>query len=263
MAQEKELASNLLDQVFALWINPEVSRRKESGSLEQKFALSAAQVVIHVDSPIEVRLNNEIKGLLKAKASRPIAKGEAIRNPDFSEILDFELVTPDDNAGHVTVILHRGLWFIKFDFLYNKSRIREALVVAREFIESAKASLDRKHMHAFSEALFGATELLAKAMLLKMPDEKILKAKTHSFVGSGLNRQAKVRDSIREYAKLLNQLTRLRSSARYLNAPLSLDPGSATQMLSTAESMYEELSSELPDRLLDADAVTQETARKM
>jgi hypothetical protein len=50
------------------------------------------------------------------------------------------------------------------------------------------------------------------------------------------------------YVQLLNRLTNLRGSARYLDKDFSLSPNEAKDMLDTAEDMLETLRNTAPER---------------
>ena len=74
-------------QAFDLWFNPEIERRREAGLLPEKFVLFAAQVVIDPDRKAPaVRLNEEVRGMFKAKPARRVGKGEMVLLSDIKEL---------------------------------------------------------------------------------------------------------------------------------------------------------------------------------
>jgi hypothetical protein len=103
-------------------------------------------------------------------------------------------------------------------------------------------------MRAFAENLFGATELMAKGLLLMLPDKNILRSKKHEYLSSQYNWWGKMGSADPRYVNLLNRLSNLRGSARYLDKDFSLSQDEAKEMLNTAEDMYETLRNSTPQR---------------
>src|SRR6202030_1175276 len=97
---------------------PEMERRGAAGRLPNHFNLWAAQIVFEVDAPVTVRFNEEIRATMMVRATRSVAKGEAVSFADFSEIVSIELTHNDPNAGHITIMLHQGSWFITWNTRY-------------------------------------------------------------------------------------------------------------------------------------------------
>ena len=54
-----DAGERLLKQALDLWINPEIERRRKDGRIPRGFAIKAAQVIMNVGKPLEVRLNEE------------------------------------------------------------------------------------------------------------------------------------------------------------------------------------------------------------
>ena len=59
-------------QAFALWINPEIERRKAAGLIGETFSLSTAQVLFGDEGPPIVRLNEEVRGKLLVGVARDV-----------------------------------------------------------------------------------------------------------------------------------------------------------------------------------------------
>lgn len=239
-----------MQQAFDLWINPEIERRRQAGRLPDGFTLYAAQVVMDLDTAAPtVRLNEEIKVVLKVRTTRPIKKGERVAAKDFSDIEDVELTDLDPNAVHLTMVLHNGVWVLKFDFRYNAARVRETIDTAREFLDCATFSLEKGNFRSFVENLFGSAELMAKGLLLMHPDKSILAGKKHKLIASKFNRWGKLGNTDPRYVQLLNQLFALRPRARYLQKSLALKMDQAKPMLAVAEHMFETLNGTAPRRI--------------
>jgi hypothetical protein len=81
-----------------------------------------------------------------------------------------------------------------------------------------------------------------------LPDEKILSSKRHDYVASHYNRWGKLGNTDPRYVGLLNQLGRLRSSARYVSGDVTLSVSEMNDMLAVAEEMFSKLSVQAPTR---------------
>jgi uncharacterized protein (UPF0332 family) len=246
---DEEFIQNLMQQVHELWINPEIERRREAGRLPNDFAIRSAQVIMNLDADApEVRFNEEVKVLAEAEWAREVEYGEDVTEADVDSIRELVLTDHDPNAGHLTMVLFKGRWIIAFDFRYNATRVAATLGAAREFLDGATFALDQHHMRHFVDTLFSATELMAKGMLLMNADKDLLKSKKHEIIRNKFNLTAKWRHTDPRYVKLLNRLQDLRGSARYLDKDFTLSTEEASDMLGTAEDMFEALSNSAPKR---------------
>ena len=246
---DEEFIQNLMQQVHELWINPEIERRREAGRLPNDFAIRSAQVIMNLDADApEVRFNEEVKVLAEAEWAREVEYGEDVTEADVDSIRELVLTDHDPNAGHLTMVLFKGRWIIAFDFRYNATRVAATLNAAREFLDGATFALDQHHMRHFVDTLFSATELMAKGMLLMNADKDLLKSKKHEIIRNKFNLTGKWGHTDPRYVKLLNRLQDLRGSARYLDKDFTLSIEEASDMLSTAEDMFEALSNSAPKR---------------
>ena len=170
MQFSKEFNDNFFKNISELYIDPEIERRKQAGTLPDDFALYAVQVIMNHDGPIEVRFNNEVNACVVGTFAKPVRDGEEVSISDLETITDVELTHRDPNAGHVTLLIHNGSWIGRFDFRYNATRSRNHLSTAREFLDAANVSLARRHLRAMLDNLFSATEVMAKGALLLHDD---------------------------------------------------------------------------------------------
>jgi uncharacterized protein (UPF0332 family) len=239
-----------LQQVFELWVMPEVQRRQSAGQLPPNFQLWQAQVVFEVNAPVKVRLNNEVRSMMTVRVTRAVAKGEAVGMSDFSEIVSIELTENDPNAGHITIIAHQGIWYLTWDTRYNAQRIATTITTAREFIESAQDNLKAvpPRVRPFTENLFSAVELLAKAVLLQLPDKKILSSKTHGIIKSSFNQWSNLGNIEPDFASLLNELEQMRAPARYSLDEWKLPVEKAQSLLVRTEKMLADVTLRTPSR---------------
>lgn len=246
---DEELGQSLMRQALDFWINPELERRRQAGSLSDNFVLTRAQIIMNVDADApEVRLNEEIKAVGRFRAARAIEAGEEIAEDDVEDLEDIILTDQDPNAGHLTMMLFKGRWLLAFDFRYNAARVEATMDAAREFLEVASLAFENGHMRAFVDNLFSAAELVAKGHLLLDPDETLLKTKKHTVISSRFNQERNLGNVEPRFVELFNELRNLRGSARYLDKDFSLSPQEAEEMLGTAKDMLETVQRTMPPR---------------
>lgn len=243
----REFQDTFVQHIFDLWIKPEIRMRQEKSLLPDPYSFYAAQVIMNHDLPTEVRFDEEVHAVVRGKLQKPSTKGQQIALDELESLEEIALTDIDSNAGHMTIIAHRGRWIIRFDFRYNAARSRDHIKAAREFLDAAISSLEREHLRPFVDNLFSAVELLAKATLL-LHDEDMLTIKKHGVVHSKYNLWGKLGNTDARYTKLLNCLSKLRGPSRYLNKDLTLTLEEAKKMLAVAENMYIDVDTIAPKR---------------
>jgi hypothetical protein len=186
MQFSNEFNDNFFKHISELYIDPEIDRRKQAGSLSDDFALYAVQVIRNHEGPVEVRFNNEVSAYVVGTFAKPVSNGDEVSISELETITDVELTDRDPNAGHVTLLIHNGSWVGRFDLRYNASRSRDHLSTAREFLDAASVSLAKGHLRSMLDNLFSATELMAKGVLL-LHDESMLSSKKHCRVSTRFN----------------------------------------------------------------------------
>jgi uncharacterized protein (UPF0332 family) len=236
---DKEVSERAFKQFLDLWILPEVERRRRAKLIPKNFVLNRAQVLMFADGRGNiVRLNEEVRAVVQAKATRAIRRGESVFENDISDIVGLELTDQDDpNAGHFTAILLRGVWVIVWDFRYNKGMARERANAAKEFLEVAKICFEKKLLRACVDNLFSAIELLASAQLLMIPDLKYTKKQTHNYTQTKYNAFVSVGNYKVDYKTALNKLSSLRDKARYLEQSFAINPEELGKYLEIAIDM--------------------------
>ncbi|MBE7519269.1 MAG: HEPN domain-containing protein [Thermoflexaceae bacterium] len=237
--RDREMGEAIFRQAFDLWINPEIERRREAERIDKPLELRAAQIVIEPDgSGPAVRLNDEVRGVFVASSTRPIDTGEVVSESDTGESSELCLPEADGNAGHITLLRHGDSWSVVFDFRYNGKRITATLAAAEEFLVTAKAALEDGRLRVAIDTLFSATELCARAMLLPLPDERLLRSKKHGFIASEFNKRGRWSQDVAAFTGLLNRLTELRPRARYTDADPGIGAPEVADLLALAESLY-------------------------
>jgi hypothetical protein len=94
-----------MHQAFDLYINPGIERRQESGTLPDDFIVYRAQVIMDLDmDAVEVRFNEEIKAMARARAARAVETGEEVTEADLEGTEDIMFTDQDPNAGHLTTM---------------------------------------------------------------------------------------------------------------------------------------------------------------
>jgi HEPN domain-containing protein len=246
---DEQIKDAVIRQAMDFWINPEIERRRAAGTLAEDFALSAAQVILDpgVDEPV-VRLNEEVKAAVLVEANRDIAQGEEVAADDIAAYKDIILTEDDPNAGHITIVPHQGHWGLAFDFRRNAAHIGAHIERAREFLDTAVWARQEEKLGPFVDNLFSATELMAKGLLIWMPDERLLKGKSHGRLHERFNYERRMDNVDPRFAKLLNELAALRSPARYLARDFSLSDEQMDEMLTVADEMYVALEASQPVR---------------
>jgi uncharacterized protein (UPF0332 family) len=230
---------------MSVYILPEIERRRARGEKLETTDVWSAQVVFEVDKPTVVRLNEEVRGRLLVRSADPDRAwtvGEDVTLADIAGVSRVELPSDDENAAHITLLVHAAGASISFDATYNRPRIATLLGAAEEFIASASADLKGDRLRPFAESAFHAAEHLAKAELLPLPDERFLKAKTHSAVANRLHWWSRLGNIDPDAAKLLSQLESTRHQETYLAEGTRLTR-------SAAEDLYRRLL-EMHDRVV-------------
>jgi uncharacterized protein (UPF0332 family) len=242
----KEFNDNFFKHITELYIDPEIKRRREADLLPEDFVLYAVQVIMNHDAPNEVRLNEEVSAHVIGSFAKPVTNGEQVSIDELENIVDVQLTDRDPNAGHVTLLVHKGKWVGRFDFRYNASRSKGHIDAAREFLDAAGASLEKGHLRAVIDNLFSATELMAKGLLL-LHDEKMLLGKSHGIVHSRFNQWGHLGNTDARYAELLNKLSSLRGASRYLQKEFQVTLPEAKNMVEIAEDMFRDLGKRIPE----------------
>lgn len=247
---EDQMGPRVMEQTMDLFVRPEIERRKVAGRLPEGFTLHAAQVALNVDSPPQVRLNEEVKIAAKYRASGPTKKGEMFPiDPD--RIVQLLLTDHDPNAAHITLFeMQPGNWILTFDFRYNAARARAHADLAREFLNVARYALDNGYLGSFVENLYGAAELMAKGILLSVPDKPFMMTGNHRLISARFTQWGKLGNVDTSYAQLLERLWGHRGPARYLRGGnFKLPAEDAHAMLETAEKMFVTLQRQIPERI--------------
>lgn len=237
--EKEEFGTRVFQQFMDLFVIPEIKRREESGTLKQPFELWSAQIIFFPDGKNpEVRLNSEVKAIGKVKLRVPKAAGEPILASEIEGLEEVNISDDEDpDCAHATLVRLRDTWRIAFDFRYNKGLSKKHVARATEFYEAAIYSKQKHNWAAFIDNLFSANELLAKALLLALPDPKFREKSSHKAVHSKFNRFASLGNVQVEHREVFNKLSNLRYKARYLEGEIVISESEADDLLKSVESL--------------------------
>jgi uncharacterized protein (UPF0332 family) len=251
---DDEAGGRMWDWMRTTYIEPELRRRLETGTMREGDVIRSAQVVFWVDrdEPV-IRLNEEVKGTMLARATRAIEKDEEVTHADFDRISALRLPETEGDAAHVTMMTLKGGIGVVFDGSYNTLLIESQLEVADEFIELAAVALERELLRAFVENTFAAAELVARAELLSLPERRVVDTKSHDSLIGLYGQWVKHGNARPEFSRLLSRMHELRGAARYLRREFGLTPEPAKAALETLREMRAHVEEVRPKRELSAE----------
>lgn len=136
-ALDPSFSTGLMDQMFTLWIEPELVRR---GRALDRAAIHSAVVVMAPHSAPRVLLDDEARWVAKLPTKRAIEAGEEVTDDD----VDVDAITglrPDgieSDAGWTGFVQAAGRQWISFDFRRNRGR-------AGALLDDAASALAASH----------------------------------------------------------------------------------------------------------------------
>ncbi len=212
----EEFGKAVLKNVFEIWLTPEIERRRVAGLIGDDFVLLMAQAIFPEEAPNEIRLNDEVRGIMLVEAQREVEKGERVMLTDLAEAKAFELIDEEMNCGHITIV-RRGPgndWLVTFNALAGRAKAANFVRLASEFFLTAIHAREHGLSGPSLDNLFSCCELLAKAQLV-MHRSHATKSKKHGAISSAINQWGKLGNVHPLFVSLLNRLSNIRSAARY------------------------------------------------
>jgi len=241
--ENKAMSSRVFQQFMDLFIKPEIERRQLAGELPKPLILTAAQIIFFPDGrPPQVRINREVRAIGKIRFRKGVTKnkGDPVFSDDVEGIEEIQLGDSSlADCGHATLISLADRWVIAFDFRYNKELSRQHLERAAEFLAAADFSFSKCMWSAMVDNLFSASELIARAILLGLPDKQFAEKATHNAIHRRLNRFGSIGNIDPGHVGAFNKLRKLRDGARYLKGALKIDRDDASRLLEAVKEMYE------------------------
>lgn len=215
-----EFGGNVFNQILELWVRPELERR----GLEPSRPPSQALVILGGEQRLKVLLNDEFDWVAAVRATRPIAKGEAINRSDFSSLEALRPAVVDQDAGWIGYCTVGTELFVAFDFRRNRRRAHALLARGREFQGAAQWALSQAALGPAIDSAFAAAELAVTAQLLVFNHRAPRRHSARQAQWSGWTNLGNAPEG---HARALAALGAARPAARYGEGPLPL---SATQI---------------------------------
>jgi len=128
-------------------------------------------------------------------------------------------------------------WIGHFSFVYYKGVAEDCAEIASQFCEMARDALEKEYWGPCIDALFSASELAAKALLLCWQELEVVHAKKHTLIHNRLNMHRKIGNAREDQVKTFNALSKLRYPARYLQTELDITETEARAHVEHVEEM--------------------------
>jgi uncharacterized protein (UPF0332 family) len=227
--------------VCELYFEPERVRRLDLGLLVEGTEIRRAQVIFRPKNPPEIRLNGEVPERVDMTEQLDVELvsdfADADAKTDIGGMAPALLSPEDPQAGHVTVVISRLGVALNLEGAGDTELVEKELKVADQFIESARRSLEESALNAFIENAFYATEFMARANLLWLPDGSVHSAKTHDTPQNLFKRWTLIGLTDQRFAALLNFLASQRKPAKYALSEFSLTTEKAIECMETIWAM--------------------------
>lgn len=221
------------------YFEPEIGRRMDARKLSAGAVIDRAQVVFRFSDPPEVRFDREVQGqrVVQGRLEMRGARDDQEAEEEIGDIFSFEFPPEEPDSGHVTAsITASGLDLVILGAA-DGELIESELEGAAEFIDSAKRALEGSALGSFADAAHTATEMLARAELLRLPDPRLNSARTHDTVRSRYHLWAKLGNTDPRFAALLSSLAEWQRSAKYERSKFSLTVAKAADCMETIAEM--------------------------
>lgn len=200
--------------MFQISWGPEIRKRRLAGELPDDWTLYSAQMFQPYTGGVEVRLNDEVKGIAFARADRPVEKGEKVTLSDLAEIVSFDLLKEDLDAGHCTIWWSVTGWRLFFDFRPGRGKATDHAERALHYADAAMWAHEKGYVAPAIDNLHSAFELASKARLL-LDRHRVEEWKSHGKVQSEINRLKKMGNIEAAFVDSFNKLSNIRSTAKY------------------------------------------------
>jgi hypothetical protein len=224
--QGDEMAAALLDQVFDLWVLPEITARGLQLGRDQ---VTRALVTLEPSAVPKVSINDEAMLSVRMPAPGPVAAGEAIPI-DSDAVSGLRPLTVDADAAWIAFAVLGDHVIVAFDFRRDRATALALLDRADAFLRTANAALAAGDEHPAVETGWAAAELGAMAQMLVIGGslQQSHQARERWFANWT---SRKLRNAPRAHHQALARLAELRPWARYGVAALPPRPGELEQRL--------------------------------
>lgn len=235
-------ADRLFEDVFSLWIDPELASRGLAGRRE---TVRHAVVIFPVGQQPIVRLNNEVGLVATARAAGPIEAGQAVMRSDITAILDMVPENVDPDAAWVAYAAIGDEVIISFDFRYNRARAQSVLPRAREFAALAELALKQGHLAVAVENAYAAAELAVTAQMRLVA---LQPRHDHTLKRRWFANWTRLGNSPAEHGRTLARLAAAHHSARYADGALRMRRAQVTTALGAVREMVDYVAARAAER---------------
>jgi hypothetical protein len=228
---EREFGSNVLENVFVTWIDPELARR---GLPSDRSSVWAAIVELPPDGGSKTTLNDEAKIAARATASAGIAPGTLVTAENIDSLEAFQPADVGADSGWIVYAVFAGAPFLAFDFRYNKSRIGDLLDLADDYVATVQASYATALRPAIDN-LYSAAELTVQAQMLGESQ----KTTFHRVRAAWLKDAVGLANVPAAHNEVLDRLHGQRAAARYADGPVQMAVADVAEALRAVTQMID------------------------
>lgn len=187
---DRDFGDNVLDQIFTLWVEPELARR---GRPLDRASVGSAVVLMAPGAPPHVLLDDEAPWVARVRAKRAIEAGEAVTSDDI-DVNSLESLTPanlDPNTAWTGFVTFGPDRLIAFDFRRNRKTAADLLAQARKehalgisLIRRWERCAGADHLHAAADAAVVAQQLLHADEPIADPAERVREFRSFAQLGN-------------------------------------------------------------------------------
>lgn len=155
-----EAATNFMESMMGIYVRPEMQRRTAEGAGLNE-ALWAAQIVFQDDNmPTLVRLNAEVRLLVKTEASDEWVDYALLRRQGLAPAIECALLPEESGIRHVTMyqVGEDDAWQIFFDAIGNQVLVNDAPGLGTVISSPNAGAPPLEKLSARVDQLFGAIE---------------------------------------------------------------------------------------------------------
>lgn len=234
---DPEFSESLLEQIFSLWVEPELERR---GQDLGRDGVSKALVVMAPGRRVETLINDEAELVAEVRVTRPVEAGEPVTTTDVDRVESVRPHDIDPNAGWICFARLGNEVVIAFDFRRNRARAGRLIQRAREFVHAARLARDASLLGPAIEAAFAAAELAVVGQMLLIDDDppQAHPQRRRWFVG-----WTELGNAPDVHSRTLTTLAKHRRAARYADRAVRLDSERLAEVLSVVDEMIDHASS--------------------
>lgn len=187
-------------------------------------------VVLPDGAPI-VRVNDEVEFWSVPIAARSFEPEEEIWP---SDLITRPVAPSEGDLPYIAGVLTDSGWRVTFSLDRPHPQRLEYLDLAGEFVTAAESALNHGLIRPFVSNAFYAVEHLARAELLSysLTADEVIGARKHTQIASVYHLWARLGNTDRAFAGLLDRLGSARRSATYLDSPLGWSQAEANETLS-------------------------------